>query len=47
MTGTNRDESQQRAPKKRETKKIYPNDPCYCGSGKKYKQCHMRTDMAK
>ncbi len=47
VTGTNRDETQQRAPKKREQKKIYPNDPCWCGSGKKYKQCHMRTDMAK
>ncbi len=20
------------------------NDPCYCGSGKKYKQCHMKND---
>ena len=20
-------------------KKIYPNDPCPCGSGKKYKKC--------
>ena len=47
VTGTNRDETQARAPKKREAKKIYPNDPCWCGSGKKYKQCHMRQDMAK
>ncbi len=38
-TGTNKDESAGRAPKKREEKKIYPNDPCPCGSGKKYKQC--------
>lgn len=38
-TGTNKDESAVRAPKKREEKKIYPNDPCPCGSGKKYKQC--------
>lgn len=38
-TGTNKDESAPRAPKKREEKKIYPNDPCPCGSGKKYKQC--------
>ena len=39
VTGTNKDESAARAPKKRENKKIYPNDPCPCGSGKKYKQC--------
>ena len=39
VTGTNKDESAVRAPKKREEKKIYPNDPCPCGSGKKYKQC--------
>ena len=42
VTGTNKDESAVRAPKKREEKKIYPNDPCPCGSGKKYKQCCMR-----
>ena len=39
VTGTTKDESAVRAPKKRENKKIYPNDPCPCGSGKKYKQC--------
>ncbi len=39
VTSTNKDESAARAPKKREEKKIYPNDPCPCGSGKKYKQC--------
>ncbi len=39
VTGTNRDESLQKGPKKRESAKIYPNDPCPCGSGKKYKQC--------
>ena len=39
VTGTNRDESAVRAPKRRDTKKVYPNDPCPCGSGKKYKQC--------
>ena len=39
VTGTNKDESAVKAPKKREEKKIYPNDPCPCGSGKKYKQC--------
>ena len=37
---TNRDESAVRAPKMREGRKIYPNDPCPCGSGKKYKNCH-------
>ncbi|MDO4312418.1 MAG: preprotein translocase subunit SecA [Eubacteriales bacterium] len=39
VTGTNKDDTAVRAPKKRENKKIYPNDPCPCGSGKKYKQC--------
>lgn len=39
VTGTNKDESLQKAPKKRETQKVYPNDPCPCGSGKKYKHC--------
>ena len=39
VTGTNKDDSLVRAPKKREEKKVYPNDPCPCGSGKKYKQC--------
>lgn len=39
VTGTNKDTSLARAPKKRESEKIYPNDPCPCGSGKKYKQC--------
>ncbi|MGE9941753.1 preprotein translocase subunit SecA [Bariatricus sp. SGI.161] len=39
VTGTNKDESTVRAPKKRAEKKVYPNDPCPCGSGKKYKQC--------
>ncbi|MCM1188474.1 MAG: preprotein translocase subunit SecA [bacterium] len=39
VTGTNKDDSVQKAPKKRENVKIYPNDPCPCGSGKKYKQC--------
>ena len=33
------DESAAKAPKKREHAKVYPNDPCPCGSGKKYKQC--------
>ena len=39
VTGTNRDESGPRRPAKRESVKIYPNDPCPCGSGKKYKNC--------
>lgn len=37
--GTNKDDSASHTPKKREEKKVYPNDPCPCGSGKKYKQC--------
>ncbi len=39
VTGTNKDESVAKAPVKRGNAKIYPNDPCPCGSGKKYKQC--------
>ena len=39
VTGTNKDDSAVKAPKKRADKKVYPNDPCPCGSGKKYKQC--------
>ncbi len=39
VTGTNRDDTSVREPKKRADKKVYPNDPCPCGSGKKYKQC--------
>ena len=42
-TGTNRDDTSKKAPVKRATKKIMPNDPCPCGSGKKYKFCHGRT----
>ena len=42
ITGTNKDDSKARAPKKRAGLKIYPNDPCPCGSGKKYKNCHGR-----
>ena len=38
-TGTNRDDSATKTPTKRADKKVYPNDPCPCGSGKKYKQC--------
>ncbi len=39
VTGTNRDDSVPNAPVKRQSKKIMPNDPCPCGSGKKYKFC--------
>ena len=42
VTGTNKDASAPSAPKKRVEQKIYPNDQCPCGSGKKYKQCHGR-----
>ncbi len=41
VTGTNKDESAAKAPMKRENEKIYPNSPCPCGSGKKYKNCCM------
>ncbi|MCD8300085.1 MAG: preprotein translocase subunit SecA [Clostridiales bacterium] len=44
VTGTNKDDSgSQKAPVKRKAKKIYPNDPCPCGSGKKYKNCCGRV----
>ncbi len=39
ITGTNRDDSVAKGPVKRSNAKVYPNDPCPCGSGKKYKQC--------
>ncbi|MGN0356075.1 MAG: preprotein translocase subunit SecA [Muricoprocola sp.] len=39
VTGTNKDDTIVKAPKRRAEEKIYPNDPCPCGSGKKYKQC--------
>ncbi len=39
VTGTNKDDSAVRKPKQRKEIKVYPNDPCPCGSGKKYKQC--------
>ena len=41
VTGTNKDDTVQRGPVKREAVKIYPNSPCPCGSGKKFKQCCM------
>ena len=39
VTGTNKDDSAVRKPKQRKEMKVYPNDPCPCGSGNKYKQC--------
>ncbi|MBQ3392469.1 MAG: preprotein translocase subunit SecA [Lachnospiraceae bacterium] len=42
VTGTNKDETTVRKPTQRVEKKVYPNDPCPCGSGKKYKNCHGR-----
>ena len=39
VTGTNKDDSSVKAPVKKADNKVYPNDPCPCGSGKKYKQC--------
>ena len=44
VTGTNKDDTLPNAPKKRETQKVYPNDPCPCGSGKKFKQCHGKLN---
>ncbi|MBQ0026217.1 MAG: preprotein translocase subunit SecA [Lachnospiraceae bacterium] len=43
VTGTNKDDSLVAAPKRRESAKVYPNDPCPCGSGKKYKNCCGRV----
>ena len=40
VTGTNKDDSLGKKPVQRAADKVYPNDPCPCGSGKKYKQCH-------
>ena len=39
VTGTNKDDSVKKGPTRRKEAKVYPNDPCPCGSGKKYKQC--------
>ena len=39
ITGTNKDDSLPKGPVKRENARVYPNDPCPCGSGKKYKNC--------
>ena len=45
VTGTNKDDSVMKKPAQRAEKKIYPNDPCPCGSGKKYKQCCGRKKV--
>ena len=44
VTGTNKDDSGPKKAYQRSEKKIYPNDPCPCGSGKKYKQCCGRKE---
>jgi len=44
VTGTNKDDSAVKTPVKRMEAKVYPNDPCPCGSGKKYKNCHGRIN---
>ena len=41
--GTNRGDEVTHGPKINTDKKIYPNDPCPCGSGKKYKNCHGKN----
>ena len=43
VTGTNKDNSGPKKPVQRTSEKVYPNDPCPCGSGKKYKQCCGRN----
>ena len=45
VTGTNKDDSSVRKPVQRKEEKVYPNDPCPCGSGKKHKQCCGRKAM--
>jgi len=44
VTGTNRDDSVKKGPVKRDSAKIGRNDPCPCGSGKKYKMCCGRNE---
>ena len=39
VTSTNKDDTVKKGPVKRENAKVYPNDPCPCGSGLKYKNC--------
>ena len=43
VTGTNKDDSVKKGPVRRESAKIGRNDPCPCGSGKKYKMCCGRN----
>ncbi len=43
VTGTNKDDTVAKGPKRRTEDKIYPNAPCPCGSGKKYKNCCGRN----
>jgi preprotein translocase subunit SecA len=43
VTGTNKDDTAVQGPVRRTEKKVMPNDPCPCGSGKKYKYCHGRN----
>lgn len=45
VTGTNKDETAPKKPVQRAEKKVYPNDPCPCGSGRKYKQCCGRKPV--
>ncbi len=44
VTGTNKDDTLQKAPVRRADAKVYPNSPCPCGSGKKYKNCCGRLN---
>ncbi|MDO5701856.1 MAG: SEC-C metal-binding domain-containing protein, partial [Lachnospiraceae bacterium] len=46
VMATNKDDSGPKKPVQRKAKKIYPNDMCPCGSGKKYKNCHGRPGSA-
>lgn len=46
VTGTNKDDSGPKAPKKRENIKVYPNDPCPCGSGKNTNSAAAETNKA-
>ena len=46
VTGTNKDDSGPKKPVQKAEKKVYPNDPCPCGSGKKYKQCCGRKKIS-
>ena len=47
VTGTNKDDGAgPKKPVQRKEIKVYPNDPCPCGSGKKYKQCCGRKNKA-